>query len=252
LLITPRNEGVGADDVNVYVRDLTFRLNKMLNCCSGINLAGEDGFQDSLDTQRVLIENNLIITTRLDENNQHATGTGDFFLITSGPQDVTIRHNTMLQVGFGGSISAVHDSAPITDNANIRDNIISNGTGGWIGNSTGDGNDTFDSWFSSTDFRFGWNAIIGGTSGNYSNTGGFDASGNFFPANEAAVEFVDYAGGNYRLDPGSDFAAGNANDASDGLDLGADIDAIEAAYAGEEGGGSAIVPSSILMPQIAL
>jgi hypothetical protein len=58
-------------------------------------------------------------------------------------------------------------------------------------------------------------------------------SGNFFPATAAAVQFVNYNGGNggdYHLQPSSPYKS----QGTDGKDLGADVDAIASAVAGVE------------------
>jgi hypothetical protein len=55
-----------------------------------------------------------------------------------------------------------------------------------------------------------------------------EPDGNASPATIAAVGFVDYAGGNYRLAVSSAYH----NAATDGTDPGADIDAVETAIAG--------------------
>ena len=68
------------------------------------------------------------------------------------------------------------------------------------------------------------NAIIGANFKSY-------PSDNYFPASIQAVKFVDHTGdetGNYRLAPDSPFRGAG----TDGKDIGADIDAIEAATAG--------------------
>src|SRR5207244_12594164 len=51
---------------------------------------------------------------------------------------------------------------------------------------------------------------------------------NFFPATLADVGFVDLAGGNYRLAASSPYKGAG----TDGKDIGADIDAVDAATAG--------------------
>jgi len=53
-------------------------------------------------------------------------------------------------------------------------------------------------------------------------------AGNFFPASIAAVWFVGYSAGNYRLASGSAYS----KQGTDGTDPGADIDAVEAATLG--------------------
>jgi hypothetical protein len=58
-------------------------------------------------------------------------------------------------------------------------------------------------------------------------------SRNFFPPTTAAVQFVNYNGGNggdYHLQPSSPYK----NRGSDGKDLGADVDAVDSAISGVE------------------
>jgi len=69
--------------------------------------------------------------------------------------------------------------------------------------------------------------LIGSTPASYSGH-----PGNFFPATEAEVGFVDLARGNYRLGPRSPYQ----NAATDGKEPGAAIDALEAATAGAVSG----------------
>ena len=52
--------------------------------------------------------------------------------------------------------------------------------------------------------------------------------------NTAAVGFTDYAGGDMSLNPASEYAAGNAKDAYDDEDMGADVAAVMTAIAGVE------------------
>jgi hypothetical protein len=84
---------------------------------------------------------------------------------------------------------------------------------------------TFDACFSS--YTFAANAIIASPP-NYK-----WPSGNFFPASAAAVQFVNYNGGNggdYHLQASSPYKGAG----TDGEDLGADVDAVDLAIAGVE------------------
>jgi len=77
-------------------------------------------------------------------------------------------------------------------------------------------------------FSFSFNALVGTPPRYRSSTW---PAGNFFPANVAAVQFVNYNngnGGDYQLQSSSPYK----NAGSDGKDLGADIAALEAAIAG--------------------
>ena len=92
------------------------------------------------------------------------------------------------------------------------------GTYGTFGTGTGSAIQTLTAFF--TNYTFIDNAIIGGTAG-YPPI-------NFFPSNNAAVGFVNFAGGDYTLTLGSPFR----NAATDGKDVGADMAAIAAAISG--------------------
>ena len=222
--LTPRNEFGTAPWSTV--EDVTFRYNAFLRVGSGFNVAGEDGNEASQMLRRLLIEHNIVF--------MHDWPLGDLlrFIQTtnpsgSGPQDVTVRHNTV--VGGDDIPSFFIFSEFIGSDAqrwNVRDNI-SQSNNATVSGRSGAGSASINNDFVSMTFTK--NAMIG--------EGGTYPAGNFFPATPAAVQFVNFALGNftlgnYKLLSSSPFKAGNANQASDGKDLGADIDAIEAALAG--------------------
>ena len=119
----------------------------------------------------------------------------------------------------------------------FRNNIASKGTHGFAGGAkswpppsplvTGDGSQTLDTFYVAPVFV--GNVLTGSTPADYS---GYP--GNFFPATDAEVGFVDVSRGNYRLGPTSPYK----NEATDGKDPGAAIDALEAATAGVISGNS--------------
>ena len=209
LLITPRNQD-GAAPWSV-TQDITVRFNKFVNLAQGINLGGRDDIFTSQVTRRILIENNVIEVTGLNG------GQGRILQIINGPVDVTIRHNTAFTIPTG-TLSVSDNTTNKADQFDFRDNIVSAGEFGFIGTGTGPGTVTLNAFY--TNYTFTKNAIIGGL-GTY-------PAGNFFPANAAAVGFVNFAGGNYALATGSTFR----NAATDGKDLGADIAALVAAGGG--------------------
>src|SRR6185503_14783719 len=90
---------------------------------------------------------------------------------------------------------------------------------------TQDGGQTLDTFYLAP--VFAGNVLTGSTAADYS---GYP--GNFFPATDAEVGFVDLSRGNYRLGPASAYK----NAATDGKDPGAAIDALEAATAGAVSG----------------
>ena len=90
---------------------------------------------------------------------------------------------------------------------------------GVIGAGVGIGTSALNFYFPG--YVFARNAIAGGAASSY-------PSNNFFPSSLVSVGFVDLAGGNYRLVSTSPYR----NAGTDGRDLGADIDAVEAATGG--------------------
>src|SRR5207302_8194715 len=101
----------------------------------------------------------------------------------------------------GGSTAAADQAGNKSDQFDFRDNVFSAGRYGFKGSGTAEGTGTLDGHF--TNYTFTNNAIIGST-GTY-------PAGNFFPSNNAAVGFVNFAGGDYALGAGSPFEGLGAN-----------------------------------------
>ena len=228
IVLTVRNDGFGAPAQGNLCEDITIRLNKIINVEAGFNMHGTDDLDISKGENRILIENNLVVQDDVSGNGSWRTfqlindsgGAGGTF----GIDDLTIRHNTFIAKNGGNSIcclfrrdSTVRANFLAQDNiGDYQSNAIFNGDG--LGSGT-------------VAFALNWSPYVWSNNvmlGSCTN----EPAGNFNPANAAAINFVDYAGGNYRLTAGTLYAAGGANDATDGLDQGADINAIEAAIAG--------------------
>jgi hypothetical protein len=216
VIFTPRNQDGSAPWSTA--EDITFRLNKFINTYQGVGILGQDWPNTSAVANRILVENNLIVASGPRAMN-----------FSDGPVNVTIKNNTIVNSGSELSRSS---GSPKGDGLDFKNNIGFVGTSGF--GFTGDGQlpgiNTLNTYF--TNWSWDKNAFYGPTSfTNYPAT-------TYFPANIAAVGFVDYANGNYRLAPSSPYK----NAGTDGEDLGADIDAIEAAIAGG-GGGDTTSPS---------
>jgi len=222
LLLTPRNQSGTAPWS--AVQDITVRLNKLINVGQGINILGRDNEAgSSLIVERVLIENNLLLIQNINnEDHRIMQFLNAAALSGAGPNNVTVRHNTglILSVGSGGAgATAMSEMFGVkADQFDFRDNLLSNGGYGFIGTGTNAGTATLNAYY--TNYTFTQNAIIGG-SGTY-------PANNFFPNNNAAIGFVDFAGGNYALTSASSLH----NAASDGTDIGANIAQITAAISG--------------------
>lgn len=194
--------------------DFVFRDNKLVNVANGWTISGISD-QPAGQAQRIRIRNNVaeikVVT---------AGDYGQLFLLNAGPWDVSIVHNTILHIGSLGTAAylCVLDNTSDAERLEIKDNVFSRGTYGIKAGGTTEGT---NSLVYATGYSVTSNVIIGITVGNY-------PAGNFGPATSGDVGFVDYANGDYTLTGGGQYAAGGANDASDGTDMGADIATVEA------------------------
>lgn len=206
ILFTPRNQqGTAAWS---QVRDVTFRYNEVREISGGINILGTDPLYPSADTKRILVEDNLF------ENVGGAPwyGTGRWFQILRGPDDVIVRHNTVFQAGP----IIMAEGPQLANNFVFKDNICPHNTYGVLGTGTAPGANTLETYFSNYDFA--GNVIVGG--------GSPDSypAGNFFPDDFQAVAFADRSGRDYVLVADSPYKGA----ATDGDDPGVRWDAFDA------------------------
>lgn len=218
LLITPRNQ-YGSAPWSV-TRDITIQYNQWLNVGGGINILGSDDEQSSQNTERVLIKNNLFVGVT------GSLGIGRILQLLGDagyPANITVEHNT----GFVDTMIAMSANARMNA-LDFKNNIFQRGSYGFFGDAVGEGTAALDNFF--TNWVFTNNAIIGGSSRAY-------PTSNYFPENVETVGFVNYSSGNYRLADASPYKGVG----TDGQDIGADVDALEAASnaSNSGGGGSA-------------
>ena len=182
----------------------------------GVYILGWDNFHPAGQARRITIRHNLF-----EEIGAFAgplPNAGVLFLLSDGPADVVIDHNTAFQTGHPLRAARVDPVAVrwpamgfvFTNNLVLND-------GGVTGNGTA--LQTLSSWFPGA--VFARNALVGGSPGDYP----APLNDNFFPATVFDVGFVDYAGGDYRLSDGSLLR----RQATDGTDVGADVAALTAA-----------------------
>ncbi len=242
VVLTPKNQA-GSGDTNecsiCELTDVTLRYTQISHVGAGVQIAnalsGNNG--TTIAGERYSIHDIVID----DIDGVLYQGPSQFAEISTNAgapllQSVTINHvtafpsATLLIVGDQVSISTPMSNFIFTNN------LINAGTYPvW---STGNGGSTncayydvplttFDDCFVSS--TFSTNAMIAPPAG--APTGW--PSGNFFPASAAVVQFVNYNGGNggdYELLPSSPYK----NKGTDGMDLGADIVALDSAIAGVE------------------
>jgi hypothetical protein len=196
--------------------DVTFRNNLVRHAGGALAVVGRDPHTEGL-TKRVTIESNVFE----DINQQRWKGTGIFLLVVSspaptgytsaGPQDLVVDHNTAFHTGSTISVDNFPSRGFVFNN-----NIAANNTWGVKGSGSTTGTPTLELFFPG--YRFVRNAIVGGKASLY-------PPDNFFPPTYDAVGFVDRASGDYHLAPDSPLAGMGQG----GTDVGADIDALEAA-----------------------
>src|SRR3989442_1161630 len=150
----------------------------------------------------------------------------------NGSADVTIDHNTVFQSQHVVVADLLPNSGFVFTN-----NIAPHNLYGVFGSGRGSGNDSLNTYFPGSVFRR--NVIPGAPAASY-------PVDNFYPPTLSDVGFADLPRGDYRLAPSSSYK----NAGTDGKDVGADIDAVEAATCGAVDGVpcSAANPGSPLPP----
>ena len=190
--------------------DVTFTNNIVRHTGAGINILGESPNFPSEKVKRVEINNNLFE----DVDKEKWGGDGNFLKITD-VTDVQVDHNTVLHTG-----SIILAYGEPTRGFKFTNNLMGHNAYGVKGDGTSSGNETIEKYF--PDILFKKNVIAGASSGHY------PTKKNYYPASLDDVKFVDRAQGNYRLSKDSPYKGAGTKD----RDIGADIDAIEAATAG--------------------
>jgi hypothetical protein len=235
ILLTPKNQS-GYMCPICRVTDVTIRYNSISHVAGGLQIANAlaDNLGAALEGQRYSIHDIVVD----DIEGSKYDGAGEFAQVSVSAgapllQNVHINHVTAFPSSMlfmmGAMEAAMQNFAFTNSIVNAGANPI------W---STGGGPSncayhdvpltTFTACFSNSAFIA--NAIIGASS---SFTSVKWPSGNYFPPSALSVKFVNYnggIGGDYHLQATSPYK----NKGTDGKDVGADIDALNAAIAGVE------------------
>jgi hypothetical protein len=195
-------------------RDVTVRYNRVRNVAAGFSIAARPETHPALPARLFLVAHNLVDGVGAS----NGTANGRQFALSGDLADVTITHNTLIPnrsgaqlVSLGGSIRGT--DLTYTNQVQIR---TAYGVGG---TSVAEGTAALDKYWAS--YTFAGNVMVAGSASKY-------PAGNMFPATIAALGFVDYAGGNYRLASTSLYAGR----ATDGTNPGANIDLVTSKTAG--------------------
>jgi carbohydrate binding protein with CBM6 domain len=225
ILLTPRNED-GAAPWSV-VRDITIRSNIIRHAANGITILGEDDIRPSQRTGRITIQNNLAYDLSAAWG-----GPSHFLVISRSPYEVTVDHNTIFHEGM---VVLIDDGA--SSGFVFTNNVAPHNTFGVFGSGAGVGSQALATYFPDAVFRR--NALGGGPAAAY-------PPDNFFPdLGTFLAQFVNAAGEDYRLVPGSIFRGA----ATDGTDIGVSFAALEAAGSSAGGGGGGATPGPQPGPQ---
>lgn len=200
-----KSTGLGA-----YSRNIIFRNNIVKNSPGAFNFGYHDNNGEAEDLHDVAIYNNLIqgINSNLSPAQKLLQNVG-------GLVNFSFYHNTFADDCSPAFHIFMDTVPPKHTNYIYRDNI---GIGESKGSGSAEFTDTLNTYCNSP-YYIRNNAFIGRSAGLYPVT-------NYFPANYAAVQFV--GGGNYRLLASSPLH----NAASDGTDIGANINTVETATSG--------------------
>jgi hypothetical protein len=194
------------------VEDVRFTNNIIRNSEKGINILGRDNNHPSEQVSNILIDNNLFVT----RDSQGPTG--EFMQVTQADR-VTVMHNTIV-MDFALRLYGV-----ASINFVMRDNLFAGG--GMHGDRTSEGVNMFATFLPGADVR---RNVFGGMEPRaYRYSEQMVATNYFTPQMIGDAEYVNASTGNYRLAATSQFNG----QATDGTDVGADIDYLEGVTGGQ-------------------
>jgi hypothetical protein len=186
------------------VDHVVFENNIVRHSAAGVSILGVDNNRPSAQAHAIVIRNNLFV----DIDNERWGGNGYFLLVTGGPRDIVIDHNTIVQEHAYG-IAQV-EGPPVPGFA-FTNNLARHNAYGIIGASHAPGTDSIAAFFPAADVS--GNVIADGPASRY-------PRGNRFPSSpEFRAEFVSYESGDYRLKPTSAWRSAGTDGQPPGADL---------------------------------
>jgi hypothetical protein len=238
IVLTPKNPS-GSQCSICMVTDVTIRYNSISHVAGGLQIANalSDTLAAARDGERYSIHD--IVVDDIDGAKYDGAGEFAQVSVSAGApllQNVHINHITAFPSNMLFMIGAMVAISSPMNNFAFTNSIVNAGaypiwsSGGGVENCAVHDIPviTFTACFSNSSFTA--NAIIGSSS---AFTPAKWPSGNYFPASATNADFVNYndgIGGDYHLQASSPYK----NKATDGKDLGADIDALNSAIANVE------------------
>jgi Right handed beta helix region len=198
ILFTVRNQDGGCPWCQV--EQVVFEHNILRHAAGGISILGVDNNHPSRQTQSITVRHNVF-----DDIDQRWGGGGYVFLLTGGPRDVVIDHNTIVQERAQGLVLV---DGPQVLGFSFTNNVGRHNAYGIIGTDHGPGNDTISAFFPGSQIVA--NVIADADPARY-------PRGNWYPRTaEFQAQFVSFGSGDYRLVTASPWRGAG----SDGQDLG--------------------------------
>jgi Putative Ig domain len=226
IVFTPRNQSQTAPWA--VVQRVTFQNNLVRHAAGGMNILGIDNLAPSQRANHITVRSNVF-----DDLSSATWGSGSkVFQVGDGPDSVTFDHNTIVTTDstilalYGGSVSA----PTAVTNAAFTNNMSVHNSYGIFGSGFASGTSSINAYMPGA--VVSRNVLAGGTASKY-------PTGNFFPTAAAwQGNFASYAAGDFHLTMSSVYR----NAATDGTDLGADIDTIDAQTANALSGDNSLAP----------
>src|SRR5215217_2751259 len=176
------------------VEDVVFSNNTVTNTQGGVNILKTSPESKGAITSRITISNNVF----------DRIGLFDAFILLNNPNEIQFIHNTVFKSGNVLTMDA-DPGTPKGSGLVLRDNLFSEGGYGVFGSGIGEGTSALGGFYNS--YVFAKNNFAGRDINMY-------PGGNSFVLTPQ-VGFIDYAGGNYRLNSNSPFKNGG----TDGKDV---------------------------------
>lgn len=210
------------------LQHITIKNNIVRHAGTAVRVLGIDDPQNGTTVQGfdIKIINNLFDDITADWNGQYGS-----WMWAKNINDLVIDHNTVFQSYWLVALDGPNLAGKMTGFA-FTNNIAAHGGYGINGMVNGGlqvGDVAIANYLSNPTFNK--NVFIDPGQHQSQYTTYAPTSSNYWPASASAVGFVDYANHNYRLASNSSYKS----QASDGKDIGADIDAIEAAISSLSG-----------------
>ena len=208
LVLTPRNQDGTAPWV--VVSDITIVNNIIRHTAGAFSILGEDDINDTQPTGRITIRNNLV-----HDVSRTWGGSSHFMVMSRGPYDITVDHNTIFHEG---SVILADDG--VSSGFQFTNNTAPHNSYGIFGSGAGMGTAGLATYFPNAVVKR--NALGGAPAWLY-------PTDNLYPDMATfTAQFADPSSLDFSLVSGSIFR----NAGTDGKNLGADLAALAAAVEG--------------------